>query len=84
MLEALQACVPAVASRIDGIMEDVTDRVEAPLVQPGNVSELSGALTHLLSDPRQRRGLGQQGRPRFERRFTWCPPTLISAFARLL
>jgi glycosyltransferase involved in cell wall biosynthesis len=44
MFEAMQTRVPVIASRIDAILEDVTDGDSALLVSPGDADALTGAL----------------------------------------
>jgi len=78
LLEALQAGCAVVASRVDGIPEDVTDGGSALLVEPGDAVALAGALARLLGDPDLRRRLAAGARRRFEERFS------ASAFAAAL
>lgn len=70
LLEALQAGCAVVASRVDGIPEDVTAGTSALLVEPGDAEALAGALARLLGDPALRRRLAASGRRRFEERFS--------------
>jgi glycosyltransferase involved in cell wall biosynthesis len=70
LLEALQAGVAVVASRIDGIPEDVTDGHDALLVPPGDVAALAGALRRLLNDPELRTRLATEGQRTFLKRFS--------------
>lgn len=77
MLEALQAGVPVVASRIDGIPEDVTDGETALLVEPGSVAALNGAIGGMLADAELRRLLARRARGVFEKKFS--PEVLTGA-----
>jgi glycosyltransferase involved in cell wall biosynthesis len=77
VLEAMQAGLPIVASEIDGIPEDLTDDVDALLVQPGHVESLRSALERLLSSADLRAELGAAARRRYEQRFS--PPIVIEA-----
>lgn len=70
LLEALQAGCAVVASRVDGIPEDVTDGASALLVEPGDPAALAGALARLLGDAGLRRRLGTAARKVFEERFS--------------
>jgi glycosyltransferase involved in cell wall biosynthesis len=70
LLEALQYSKPAVASAVDGIVEDITDEVDGLLVPPGDVEALAGALIRLARDRELRERLGKGGRATFERRFS--------------
>jgi len=78
LLEALQAGCAVVASRVDGIPEDVADGASALLVEPGDPAALASALARLLGDPGLRRRLAAGARRRFEERFS------ASAFAAAL
>jgi glycosyltransferase involved in cell wall biosynthesis len=70
LLEALQAGVAVVASNVDGIPEDVTDGESALLVEPGNVGQLTGALTRVLTDRELRRRLAERARTTLVERFS--------------
>jgi glycosyltransferase involved in cell wall biosynthesis len=70
LLEALQAGVASVASKIDGIPEDVVDGKTALLVSPNNPIELADAIGRLIANPTLRREIGQRGRRTFETRFS--------------
>jgi glycosyltransferase involved in cell wall biosynthesis len=70
LLEALQAGCAVVASRVDGIPEDVADGASALLVEPGDPEALAGALARLLGDAGLRRRLGVGARRVFEERFS--------------
>jgi glycosyltransferase involved in cell wall biosynthesis len=50
VLEAAQAAVPIVATRVGGIPEVVTDRYEARLVAEGDPAALASAIAEVLSD----------------------------------
>jgi len=70
LLEAMQAGLPVVASRIDGIPEDVIDGESALLTPAGDVAALSRALGRLTGDPSLRARLGRRGREIFDQRFS--------------
>jgi glycosyltransferase involved in cell wall biosynthesis len=70
MLEALQAGTAVVASRIDGIPEDVTHGDSALLVEPGNVGALAEALRELLQDEGLRKRISGAGRKQFDEKFS--------------
>jgi glycosyltransferase involved in cell wall biosynthesis len=70
LLEALQAGVAVVASRLDGIPEDLSDGIDARLVEPGDVGALQAALAGLLGDASARAALGARARNLYERRFS--------------
>jgi glycosyltransferase involved in cell wall biosynthesis len=69
LLEAMHAGVTPVASRLDGIPEDVTDGENALLVEPGRPRALAAALRTLLEDPARRARLAAAAHRRFEERF---------------
>jgi glycosyltransferase involved in cell wall biosynthesis len=68
-VEAMACATPLVASRGGALPEVVGDC--GVLVEPGNPSDLAGALAELLDDDVRRRRLGVAGRRRVEERFTW-------------
>ena len=68
-VEAMACETPLVATRAGALPEVVGDCGE--LVEPGNPSDLAGALGRLFDDPDRRRALGAAGRRRVESRFTW-------------
>jgi glycosyltransferase involved in cell wall biosynthesis len=68
-VEAMACGTPLVASRGGALPEVVGDC--GVLVEPGNPSDLAGALGLLLDDEPRRRALGAAGRRRVEERFTW-------------
>jgi len=69
VLEALQAGSAIVASRIDGIPEDLRHGHDALLVTPGDAVALQDAISRLISDPVLRAGVRQRARETYESRF---------------
>jgi glycosyltransferase involved in cell wall biosynthesis len=69
VLEALQAGVAIVASRCDGIDEDLVHGETALLVPPGDERALRDALAELLADPALRDRLGANARRLYRERF---------------
>lgn len=69
LIEALQVGVASVASRVDGIPEDVTHGVSALLTPPGDASALAAALERLLRDRTLRVHLAGAARDTFAARF---------------
>jgi glycosyltransferase involved in cell wall biosynthesis len=80
-IEAMQAGVALVASRLDGIPEDLTDGDDAVLVPPGDAGALAKALGRVLDDPGGRARLAQRARQTFEARFS--PQALTRALGDL-
>jgi glycosyltransferase involved in cell wall biosynthesis len=69
VLEAMEAGVPVVASRVSGIPEVVEDGVTGWLVPPEDPGALAAALARVLADPDEARRRGGAGRRRVDERF---------------
>ncbi len=63
-LEAMAAGLPVVAARAAAVPEVVIDGESGILVGPDSPDDLAAALDRLLSDPGERRRLGEAGRKR--------------------
>ncbi|OLC54085.1 MAG: hypothetical protein AUH92_04710 [Acidobacteria bacterium 13_1_40CM_4_69_4] len=72
-LEAMDAGLPVVASRVGGIPEVVRDGQTGLLVPPGDEEALAAAIARLLERPEERGGFGAEGRRRVESRFRAAP-----------
>jgi glycosyltransferase involved in cell wall biosynthesis len=71
-VEAMACGTPLVASRAGAIPEVVgADGETADLVEPGDPEMLAAALGRLLDDPARRRHLGEAGRSRTLRKYSW-------------
>jgi glycosyltransferase involved in cell wall biosynthesis len=70
LLEAMDAGLPVVATRVPGCTEVVVDGVTGLLVPPGNPPALAAAIARLLADPALRRRMGRAGRLRYLESFT--------------
>ncbi len=70
LIEAMQAGLPVVASRCDGIPEDVADGDSGLLVPPGNELALSEAVVRVLRDQALRAALGRRARQTFTEKFS--------------
>ena len=70
LLEAMLAGLPIVATRISAVPEVVADDVTGLLVEPGDVTGLSAALSRLLNDPERAAALGRAGRERARTSFS--------------
>jgi glycogen synthase len=64
LIEAMQAGLPAVASRVGGIPEIVEDSETGLLVPPGDAGALARAIDAVLGDPDLARRLGDAARRR--------------------
>jgi glycosyltransferase involved in cell wall biosynthesis len=80
-IEAMQAGVAIIASRLDGIPEDLADGDDAVLVPPGDAVALAGALGRVLGDAGDRARLARRARQVFETRFS--PEALTRALRDL-
>ncbi|MCL3819370.1 glycosyltransferase family 4 protein [Aeromicrobium wangtongii] len=69
-LEAMDAGLPVVGTRVIGTSEAVADGISGRLVPPGRPAALAVALDELLSEPALRRRMAAAGRQRFEELFT--------------
>jgi glycosyltransferase involved in cell wall biosynthesis len=70
LLEAMDAGLPVVATRVIGSEEVVIDGVTGLLVRPRSAPALEQALGRLLEDPDLRKSYARAGRQRFEDSFT--------------
>jgi starch synthase len=70
LLEAMLAGLPIVATRMSAVPEVVADDVTGLLVEPGDVTGLSAALSRLLNDPERAAALGRAGRERARTSFS--------------
>jgi glycosyltransferase involved in cell wall biosynthesis len=70
LLEAMQFCLPVVASAWRGIPSIVTDGKNGFLVGPKDPKSLSDRLEMLILDPALRKKMGQSGRNKFTEEFT--------------
>jgi glycosyltransferase involved in cell wall biosynthesis len=71
VLEAMASGLPVVATRIAGNEELVLDGVTGKLVNPEDVVSLQEGLRPLLTDAHTRERMGQAGRKRVEKEYTW-------------
>jgi glycosyltransferase involved in cell wall biosynthesis len=70
--EAMACKVPVVSTRAGGLPEVVGRDGECGLlVEPGSAIALAEAIAALLDDPARRVAMGEAGRRRVERQFTW-------------
>ncbi len=69
LLDAMDRCLPVVASRVGGVPDIVRDGWNGVLIDRGNVEQLRDAILALRDSPELRRRLGEEGQ-RFARAFT--------------
>lgn len=70
VLEAMACAVPVVATAVDGTAELVRHGETGLLVAPHDFLGLADAVAGIMSDPRQARKMGQEGRARAESEFS--------------
>ena len=69
-LEAMAMAKPIVATRIDGITEQITDGVEGILVPPREPIALADAINKVIENKEFARSLGLAARKKVEKEFT--------------
>jgi starch synthase len=70
-LEAMACGTAVVGSRVGGIPEVVADGVTGLLIPPDDPASLAIALNELLRDPDRAVAMGQAGRERAVKEFSW-------------
>lgn len=81
VLEALAAGVPVVATAVGGTPEVIDDGVNGFLVPPGDPAALAQRISELLNDDNLRRAMGERGRRRVRKEFTFAQQA--DAYVRL-
>jgi glycosyltransferase involved in cell wall biosynthesis len=71
VIEAMAAGLPVVATRAGALPEVVVDGETGILVERGDTLGLAAAISRLLCDPHLRQRMGNAGRERVKRLFTW-------------
>jgi glycosyltransferase involved in cell wall biosynthesis len=69
VLEPMLMGLPIVAHRVGQAAEFIGEA--GVLVEPGNLHEMAGAVSSLLSDPERRKRMGEKARQRVWTRFNW-------------
>ncbi len=70
ILEAMAMAKPIVATRIDGITEQITDKVNGILVPPKDPSALAKAIIKVINDKELARTIGLAARKKVEQEFS--------------
>jgi alpha-maltose-1-phosphate synthase len=70
-LEAMAYGLPCVGTHVEAVPEIIADGETGFIVPPGDDEALAERLVQLLKDPELRRRMGNAGRARQERLFTW-------------
>ena len=71
ILEAMACGLPVLATGVAGNMEVILDGSTGRLIPPADSGALRDVLEQLLTDPEVRRAMGQAGRERVVRDFSW-------------
>ena len=71
-LEASAAAVPVIATAVGGCPEVVEDGVTGYLVPPGDPQSIADRILRMLSDEARRVEMGQRGRQKIQREFTFA------------
>lgn len=71
LVEAMASKIPAIVTRVGGMVEIVTDGVTGRVVPPENPVELANAILDLLVDKSKREAMGAAGYQRATETFTW-------------
>mgnify|MGYP001599773116 CR=1 FL=1 len=70
-LEAWMCGKPVIGARIGPTSDVIDDGVDGLLAKPDDPGDLAAKLLELLSDPGKRERMGQNGRTKTLKRFTW-------------
>jgi glycosyltransferase involved in cell wall biosynthesis len=70
-LEAMQARLPVIATRIGAIPDFIQDGWNGFLIEPGDEQGLADSLCRLLDDPDQCREFGERGFALAQERYSW-------------
>jgi glycosyltransferase involved in cell wall biosynthesis len=70
-LEAMAHKLPVIATNIGAIPDFIHEGKNGHLVEPGNASQLSGALIKMLGSEDECRKFGEYGSTLFRKRYTW-------------
>ena len=71
LLEAMAARLPVVSTRFSGIPSIVDDGMTGYLVEPHDPEAVAEQLARLAQDTQLRKQMGEAGRQKFLREFTW-------------
>ncbi|WP_407320873.1 glycosyltransferase family 4 protein [Dickeya ananatis] len=70
VLESMAFAKPVVGGRIGGIPEQIRDKVDGILFEPGNVQVLAGVLDYLALNPQQAKEMGRNARQRLSEKYS--------------
>jgi glycosyltransferase involved in cell wall biosynthesis len=66
LLEAMASGLPSVVTPVGGVLDAVSDDVEALIVSPGDVDAIARAVLRLFGSPQRARTMGEAARARVE------------------
>jgi len=70
-LEAMACGLPVVSTKVGGIKDVVLDGETGILISPESAVEVAEAVNKLLGDPQLAKRMGEKGRERVEKEFSW-------------
>ncbi|MEM0672041.1 glycosyltransferase family 4 protein [Dickeya oryzae] len=70
VLESMAFAKPVVGGRIGGIPEQIRDKVDGILFEPGNVQVLAEVLDYLALNPQQAKEMGRNARQRLSEKYS--------------
>ncbi|QIZ52547.1 glycosyltransferase family 1 protein [Dickeya zeae] len=70
VLESMAFAKPVVGGRIGGIPEQIRDKVDGILFEPGNVQALAEVLDYLALNPQQAKEMGRNARQRLSEKYS--------------
>ncbi|MCO7255413.1 glycosyltransferase family 4 protein [Dickeya oryzae] len=70
VLESMAFAKPVVGGRIGGIPEQIRDKVDGILFEPGNVQALADILDYLALNPQQAKEMGRNARQRLSEKYS--------------
>lgn len=84
--EAMAAGLPVVGTSVDGLSEIIEDNVSGYLVPPEDAAELAKAILKFLSDRDLAKRMGEEGRRRIEKVFSFerFSASWLGAYRRLI
>jgi len=71
LIEAMACSKPVIGTKVGGIPEVIKDKENGFLIKPGNVNELFLAIKKLMSEKKLRKKMGNKGKERVKKMFTW-------------
>ncbi len=81
VIEAMSMELPIVATKVDGLLEMISDGTEGILVEPGNPMALALAMNRIMDDPELRQAMGRNARRRSVNQFSL--KTMIDKYEEL-